>query len=295
MYRKIKSPIYRNYELQLFKDKKTQEEFNEKGYVHLKDIIPFETIHKLRSTYQEIKNEENFECTNFYINSIAFKSTHLKEKIRNEVGKIIEPFISNFLLNDNIRYPISVGFCINPAKSILGSRLHQDPNLVDETKSYSIVLWIPLDNTDELNGCLRVVKNSHLWGNHLRSNYHLKWHFDKFVDDILNENSTAIPAKPCDIICFDPALIHGSGRNITDTERIAIQISLISKKDTLITVVEENKLFPKAIYYQIDEDYFTNETVKQHPTEKYPIIKYEKLNYYYTRKSILQLINAYKK
>jgi len=211
------------------------------------------------------------------------------------VIEVLTPSLNKFLETEKVRFPISVGYCINPANSTTGSRPHQDPNLVDETKGYSLVLWVSLCDTNVQNGCLHVLPGSHLWGNHIRSNFHVRWKFEEFLDDILWKNMSPVPTQSGDIICFDPALIHGSTPNKTNQERLGIQISLIPKQEELVSVIEEKGLLsPVAKYYNIDETYFTDEDVYRHPSEKFPVIKKEKINYYYTRNDILNMVDEYK-
>lgn len=290
-YNLISSPKDRNYNLQLLKSNIDHLEFTKNGYVHLKNILSQDIINELLKVYEEIRKNSAYEETNYYVNSVSFKSKEIKKITWEKVKEITMPHLSNVLNIDKLRIPISVGYCINPPNSISGSRLHQDPNLVDEQNAYSIVLWVSLTDADSSNGCLKVIKGSHLWGNSLRSNFHVRWHFDEFVEDILDKNVIDIPTKAGDIICFDPALIHGSGKNKTNKERLAIQISAIPNNETLITVIEENRLFSKAKFYQIDENYFTEESVIQHPSAKYPVVKEQNMNYYYSKESIFKLLN----
>ncbi len=292
-FKKIHQLATRKFEEQLFQNSMIQNQFVQNGFVHLKNILSNEHIQQLKTIYTTIQLHPEFKSTNYFINSVSFESKKIKDFTWNEVSKVIQPELYSFLQVDKLRFPISIGFCINPANSVCGSRAHQDPNLVDENSAYSIVLWIPVTDSTIENGCLQVLQGSHLWGNHLRSNYHIDWKFDAFTDTIIQQNLKPIPAEPGDIICFDPALIHASTPNKTDKERIAIQISTTPKSQKLITVVQENGFpFPLAKYYNIDEKYFTEESVAQLPSEKYEIIKTEKINYYYTADSINKLIHA---
>lgn len=292
-YKRISQPIIRNYSEQLFQSVEVQNEFSKNGFVHLKNVLPKDIISELMVVFNNVKEHQEYQKTDYFINSVAFQSNDIKKYTREEVSKLIRKELNTFLLAEKLRFPISVGFCINPANSVRGSRAHQDPNLVDETNAYSLVLWIPLVNSNLENGCLHLLQGSHLWGNHIRSNYHVNWKFDEFVDNIIQENLEPIETNVGDIIIFDPALIHASSINKTNEDRVAIQISTIPNSQKLVNVVQENKLpFPIAKYFNIDEAYFTNESVVFHPSEKYEIIKTEKIDYYYTKNSIRKLLEV---
>lgn len=291
-YKRVSAKQNRNFNLQLLKSDEEHRQLLKNGFVHFKGIFTENEVNQLLGIYKHMNGDVSFEKTDYYVNSVSFKSRDLKKITRESVTEIVKPALHRFLKDERLRFPISVGYCINPALSTSGSRPHQDPNLVDENRSYSLVLWISLSNTTVENGCLHVLKGSHLWGNHLRSNFHVKWKFDNYVDDILWKNMTPVQTGIGDVICFDPALIHGSTPNRTNEERLAIQISTIPKDQNLITVIEERKgIFDYAKSFNIDEDYFTEENVCNSPSDKYPVIKEEKINYYYTKEDILELIN----
>jgi len=253
-------------------------------------------IELLLNVFYNIRAHPEYPKFGAFTNSVSFKSNVIRNYTREEVTKIIQPKLKSFINDNALRFPISVGYCINPANSISGSRAHQDPNLVDESIAYSLVFWIPLMDMNIENGTLQVVEGSHLWGNHIRSNFHVKWQFEPFLDTIIKDNLQPINVKAGDIICFDAALIHSSAINQTNKDRIAIQISTIPKSQNLVTVVQsKSMLFPIANYINIDEEYFTKESVWNKPSENYEIIKTERINYYYTKRSLEAIINEYKR
>lgn len=290
--KRISEKQNRNYDFQILKLDAHHQQLKEKGYIHLQNILSNNEINQLLNIYNQINKSKKFEETDYFVNSVSFKSSELKSFTTNSVAEIIKPVLPKFLYPDKIRFPVSVGFCINPAQSSSGSRPHQDPNLVDETHSYSLVLWISLCDMSIENGCLHVLEGSHLWGNYIRSNFHVRWRFDDFVDELLWKNMKAIETKAGDIICFDAALIHGSTPNKTNKNRLAIQLSTIPKNQDLITVIEKRKgIFDYAQFHNIDESYFTVENVCNIPSNKFAILKEEKINYYYTKEDVIRLLN----
>lgn len=286
-YKRIRKPVKRKFNADFFKKSQNQELFARNGFVHLPGLFDNSQLGQLLNVYNKIANSPEFEKTDYYVNTVSFKSESIKKKVRTEVPPMTESVLSSEFNFEKLRFPISVGYCINPPNSTSGSRPHQDPALVDETKTNSLVFWISLTDTNKENGCLHVLKGSHLWGNYLRSNYHVYWPFDNLVDTLIWEHMEAIPTKAGDVIVFDPALIHGSTPNTTANDRLGIQISAVPVKEDIITIVEEKGWpFSKALFYKIDETYFTEESVSKKPSNRFPVIKKVNFDYYYNTNDI---------
>lgn len=292
--RKIDTLISRSFNDKLFKDIKAGKELSHNGFVLFKKVLPEETVTSLNELYNAIKQLKDFEQTDYFVNSVSFKSKEIRQQTYDKVTQSVKKYIGNILNIDLLRFPISVGYCINPANSVSGSRPHQDPSLVDETSGNSLVIWISLGDTDVNNGCLHVIPKSHLFGNQFRSNFHMKWNFEPFID-IISEHMVPVPTQAGDVIIFDPALIHGSTINKSNSDRLAIQMSTVPADRELINVVEQNTMLQDfAVLHKIDESYFTEEHVSKIPSQKFPILSKKKIDYYYTKGSFLDLLTLSK-
>lgn len=73
--------------------------------------------------------------------------------------------------------------------------------------SYRITAWIPITKATLETGCLRVVPGSHKDG---------PWHGP--VDPSVTDRAVDVPADPGDIIFFDDWMLHGAGRNRSETQ-----------------------------------------------------------------------------
>jgi hypothetical protein len=277
----------------LFIDKQHQQKFNKDGFIHLKNILKTETVNKLSELYLTINEQQNFEQTDFYINTICFKDTELRKQVINQIYEIVLPTLPGFINTEKTNFPRSGGFCINPANSNVGCRAHQDPTSIDELQSYSMTIWISLIDMTTENGCLHVIPGSHLWGNIHRS-LSLKWAFDEYID-YLQSISTPIYTKAGDILCFDNSIIHSSSANKTNQTRLAINIPAIPKGHSMINYYPHKSILSnnKADVYNIDENYFLNESFYERPSEKYPLIKTIQVDNFYTQKNIDQMNRQY--
>ena len=110
--------------------------------------------------------------------------------------------------------------------------MHQDWNIVDESKYHSLTIWIPLIDVDEDNGCLQVLPGSHRWFNSFRSDTisSLSIKFDYKINSFL----TALPAKAGDAVVFNSRVFHGSKLNLSSRDRPALVITLIGLDATHI-------------------------------------------------------------
>lgn len=287
--RKKRKLIQRNFSPQLFVSNEIQNEFIKNGIVHLKNIIDQETISNLIDVHNSIQTKETYENTNYYFNTISFQDKQIRKLVLDSTIKILQPTISKFLDTDNAKFPLGGNLCISPPNATRGCGLHQDPTLVDETRSYSITIWIPLVDTNIENGCLHFINGSHLWGNFHRS-MSLKSAFDDYIN-YLWQYAKPITTKVGDILCFDSSILHGSTTNKTDKIRLAVNIPFFPKETGMISYFPANSILQnKAEKYNIDEEYFINESQYERPSSKYELEKIFSLDNYYTQKNIEELL-----
>lgn len=105
--------------------------------------------------------------------------------------------------------------------------LHQDWNIVDETKHKSYQIWIPLQLTTTVNGGMFVVPGSHKFFNNFRSgSYSIP------VVPYCNEIKaicTDINVPAGNILIYHNGLFHASHPNNTDEIRIAVIVNFVEK------------------------------------------------------------------
>lgn len=106
------------------------------------------------------------------------------------------------------------GQCLVKApKSSFSKHWHQDDAFFPHAKSFQTATLLYLQDTDEVNGALKVVPRSHLSGilPHENSGSHL----GLSVDDAWTE----LPGKKGDVILLHGLTLHASGENRTDSWR----------------------------------------------------------------------------
>ena len=135
-----------------FSNETLQQQFNAKGYVII-DLLDKNVIQELLHFYQETHQNggEGFHCTLY--NPDFSKKKHIDQKLKTMLSPIIKQHLSNFK-------PLIANFAVKEPQAS-GINLHQDWCFVDESKHFSLNIWLPLVDVDEKNGCYHVISGSH--------------------------------------------------------------------------------------------------------------------------------------
>jgi hypothetical protein len=131
---------------------------------------------------------------------------------------------------------------------------HTDPTIVDESRFVSVVVWIPLTDVKERNGCLRVVRGAHRMMPQLRAHPELPG--AQTAGDLVERHpglheSIEMPAG--NALFFHPALPHWSGENRARKPRVAAQIYAVPREADVINCRMENG---KVARYRVSDDSF---------------------------------------
>ena len=228
----------------IFNDTRLQQQFEKDGFV----VIPFlneAEANKLSSFFYELHNNvpENFYSTTFNA------SPEFKGRINEETNNVFGSKIDGLLTG--IKKLGSSFLCKAPGA---GGKMpvHQDWTVVDESKFCSVTIWIPLVDTNEKNGAIRVLCGSHKFTDTLRAPT-LPSEYAALQDEIWNEMEL-LPMKAGEAFIFNHALLHASSVNTTDKERLAITYGVIPTEARLMLYhLNENKKLEK---YLMPDDMF---------------------------------------
>lgn len=140
----------------------------------------------------------------------AFITTELEALIAAKLDAVFQPGSYDVMrLDYSVKPP-------TPA-SELGP--HQDYALVDERRAQSLYLWIPLCDTDEVNGTLHVVPGSHRFTNRIRSR-HVPAVFDEVLD-LVHGASTRLDCRAGEMVVMVSGVVHHSPPNRSGRLRLA--------------------------------------------------------------------------
>jgi ectoine hydroxylase-related dioxygenase (phytanoyl-CoA dioxygenase family) len=246
----------------IFNDDKLQKQFDRDGYI----VVPFlnETeVKDLSSLFYEMHKEVpgNFYSTTFNA------SPEFKQRINEQTEKAFGPKADG--LFTGIEKLGSSYLCKSPGKDSK-MPVHQDWTVVDESKFESVTIWVPLVDTNEINGAIRVLPGSHKFTNTLRAP-NLVSEYAKLGDEIWNEME-ALPMKAGEAFIFNHAVLHASSPNTSNKERLAITYGVVSADAQLMLYhLNEKKNLEKYLmpddmfqrYYNIGERPLFGEKVEE--------------------------------
>lgn len=280
--------INRIFDVKVLNDEAYQDILEKRGYVHIKNRLNQTDLDELVDIYAGIVEKYNFH-NNFpeAINTITISDQEIKKIVREQTTPILQKILSPILQVDKLKMPFGGSFCINRPGAKKNFKPHQDNTYVDELKSYSIVAWIPLTNTNIENGCLHVLPKSHLWDNNKRS-ASMVWAFENY-SELLWKYMIPIIANIGDIIIFDASIVHGSKFNTTNENRLAINVPILPKNQPMVSYHPINKY--ESLVYEIDESYYIEETLYQKPSNKFKHKGKIALNNIYKQDDVIRLIN----
>lgn len=253
------------------------------GYTKL-GTLDSNTLNKLKAETNDLikqtqKYYPKFELFNL-INSNLSVKTASKE--------IIEKYLNVYLFNqlDLTKvdiYPVS--HIVKPF-GLKSSIWHQDSAIVDERIGFSLNAWMPLVNTNLLNGCLWIFP-----GSHISTNFTRQFGYNPITGKLLNnlrKYLKPIPVKAGEIILFYRNLIHGSSNNWLPFNRIAVESVVISKNAQLFNFHREEKLAPgKVLGFKVLPKHFYKENPKEdfyngaYPYEEFEDIGMHQLTRYF--------------
>ena len=234
----------------ILKDPEKNDQLTSEGYC----IFPF-----LQET--DIK-----ELVNYYFSSQPedpqhfYSSTHSADfKFRKTSSEFIKKIVSERITDFLVDYKLLGGaFVIKPphGKGLLPP--HQDWNIVDEEKTRSYNLWIPLVNVTVENGAVHVLKGSH---------NRIPTYRGPGIDSIFKniEKHVWLHLKPLimgagEALLYDHALLHASPVNQSNEIRLGIVCGVIPLNSNMQLHFHTGSIIAT---YEADESFF----LKKNPSD----------------------------
>lgn len=208
----------------IFKDKEIQTRFDRDGYAVIDFISKTDTEFVAKKFY-----ELHPELPRGFYAAAINADDAFKQEIYEHTEKIFGNAIDAHF--ENYKKLGSTYLCKAPgAESKVN--VHQDWTTVDETQYYSATIWVPLLDTSEENGALRVLPGSHLFFNYYRSNNIPVAYRNN--EELLWNSMTTVPMKAGQAFILNHAVLHGSSANLSAKERLVVAYALAPKDAKLV-------------------------------------------------------------
>lgn len=184
-----------------------------------------------------------------------FLHTHVASaEVKHKAHSFVKPRVEKLLKDLLIDYKVGLGFfMIKPRDGKTPMRVHQDKSLVDEERYAGLTVWCPLVDVDKSNGCLLVVKRSHLFQeNHRGTNIDMPY---KAIEDVVEQNEFSQPltAKAGEAIIFDHRLWHASTSNTSGIDRVVVAAVAVPNESSYLHF--EQKHTKGLSMYSVPEDF----------------------------------------
>lgn len=238
---------------QYIKNENDRNEYIQKGYVIIKNVINDEDIRRVLQLHDEISNMEGYFESDKLQTSIAF-GEKIHQKVIQTIKDISTGIFDKILDPSLCNYDFGGGIIIKNKGCWFAP--HQDCSIIDEYTGTTTYAWMPTVDMNDNNGTFYAIPGSHLWAAWQRSSQYPSWPLKNFNQFLWNQMIPLYLNKG-DILLFDSALIHASGENKTNEKRIAFNACIIEKKAQHVQYVQDNKT-PKGKIekYHVDEEFW---------------------------------------
>jgi ectoine hydroxylase-related dioxygenase (phytanoyl-CoA dioxygenase family) len=234
----------------LLRDPELNDRCRDQGYI----ILPFldaPEIDQLREAFAEM-HPENLPV--LYISALNGDAEYRKaagEAIR----VVFEPKIA--ALFDRAKICVESFIKKEPRQSSNDIELHFDPSFTDESQFMCLNIWCPLTDVNANNGCLRVIPGSHHHGLALRplsASGMVDHPFKEVMPLLWAKYGRDVEMAAGEALIFTGRLLHGSGPNRSDEERLVAGCEVVPQEAPILHAVSISPT--EAELFEVDETFF---------------------------------------
>lgn len=262
-----------------FKNADLQKQIELQGYARF-PLLNSGEVAKLLSQYQAgIADEKSgFHCTMFSPN----------ESYRTSVDKLIKETVKRSL-TDQIEgaHMLYANFMVKEADTGSNFYVHQDWTYVDESKTSSWAIWVPLVDLTENNGALHVVPESHKMTNYFRGPG-IADALEGLHDVIRNELGVPLYLKAGEAVVWNHRLVHYSPANLSSTSRVAATVILVPEEAQVLHCRAGSDELEVDVY-KATTDFYVNYDIQNGP-ELPPMKQFNTEKIAYAEKEFKQLV-----
>jgi len=203
----------------IFKDEVLQKQFETDGFVKI-SLLTHEDVDALNALFRHYFPNPSAD----FFSSSYENDYPRKKEISEAIGKVLLPRLEKVFCDYSW---FGSAFLSKGNGTRSEMPMHQDWTIVDETQFVALNIWTPLQDTNEENGTLEVIRGSHRWHSELRAPT-LPFYYNGFQQE-LKKYLSCIPVKATEAIVLNQAVIHYSKPNQTREIRLAITTGIKSQ------------------------------------------------------------------
>ncbi len=238
----------------IFRDRELNDSLFREGYV----TLPFLNANEIENLKQIFWNyhAEIEETEGLYVSSHSNDDEAI-QKMSDEIQAVFQPSIQKHIENG---MTLGGTFISRPPHQTEPLQPHQDWSIVDESRFRSFTIWVPLEDTNDENGCMYVLPKSQEYARGYR-HVTIPSIFGQIYDTVWGQ-MIPVHLKAGEAIIFDHALGHASKPNRSDKIRIAATHSLISNDFEMRFYWNNNGTVEE---FEGESDYYNTEEAKTGP------------------------------
>ncbi len=245
----------------VFNDPILQKEFEEKGYVVIDFLNPSE-VASLQQLYNQLNaqpKERGFSTSNMSMDA------EYRKKVSAGITNTFKNAVALHLDNFKLFFGIFTSKQANQSESICS--IHQDPAYVDEAKYQGITLWVPLIDTNEMNGALEVIDGSQHLNNGPRSTLP-KFPYNELSPYLIENYFKRLDIKAGQAYIGSSKVFHWSPSNHSDTERVAA-LAWLAEEESQMRCYYQDFRNPSDLMevFELEPDYYIETPLFSRPEE----------------------------
>lgn len=233
----------------LFRDASLEEEFRREGFVILPGLSA-EQLEQVRAAVRRIQTDLD---SAFYATLWSSDAAY-RRAVNDALKAVFDAVIDEILVDYRFCFG---GFAVKAASADSALAIHQDWSIVDEPQFQAVNLWCSLVDADAANGCLYLVPRSHRLADLPRPNSapgEFVSPFDTVLPILQERFGCDVPVAAGRIVALNPAVLHGSGVNRSDRERVAVGVMAVPRES------EPRHYFRTSAteidVYKVDDDFY---------------------------------------
>lgn len=199
----------------IFRQKKIQASFDRNGFVKLK-LLTENQVDELYRFF--IANQaRHATVSHLHHTTTDTMDSDLMRAVDEKLKSVLFPALQQVM---NEIKPLAATYHIKEPGAGSQTGIHQDPTFVDESRFYSVNVWVALQDIGPRNGNLYFVPGSHNAVHSLRPMPVFPRYYEHFSHKLPGK-SVSMPLKKGEAVAFSNATIHGATENASETIRLA--------------------------------------------------------------------------
>ena len=252
----------------IFVNEETDREFARKGYV----VLPFldaEAIQAVQALHDRL-----FPVvpSDFY-SSFVSATTDQRLGVLTGIRKLLAGQLKTILPWHKVQ--LATFITKRPTSQRGQLALHQDSWITDHRVEAAPSVWCPLVDVGPMNACLRVVPGSHRFFHnpcpmnaYVAKAKHLAYRPE--ADPLEDEFIKDVPMQAGMALIYDPRLVHGSGENLVDRPRVALNCVTIPEQREPQLYFWDDRPPERMQVFEVTESFLCQFNFLSRPDEPYP-------------------------